>query len=207
MWPQRRRMVRPNTGKLNGLDWSSVFAMSMGVQKQMSEKFTVRGGYGYNQLPIKNSESIFNLGSPLLYQDRFTGGASYYLSPSTAISAAYSFYPEVSRTGHLAVPCPGVRCATPGYGEIGRWPINLRFRILRAATIHHSYSSHSSTFAQVDDVFSPCDFSRGVSRVSPQRDLAVTGSESQSRTSAGKATCDVIRQTTDEQTTAEQRTD
>jgi long-chain fatty acid transport protein len=101
-----------NTGKLNGLDWSSVFAMSLGAQKRMSDKFTVRGGYGYNQLPIKNSESIFNSGSPLLYQHRFTGGASYYLSPSTAISAAYEFYPEVSRTGPMVLPTGVVPGAT-----------------------------------------------------------------------------------------------
>jgi long-chain fatty acid transport protein len=68
-------------GKLNGLDWSSVFAMALGVQRRITNQFALRAGYTFNQSPIKDSETLYNIASPLIYEHMLSLGASWDLSP------------------------------------------------------------------------------------------------------------------------------
>lgn len=93
-----------DAGRLNGLDWSSVFSVAFGAQKELSDRWTVRGGYQFNQNPIRNSESIFNAASPLIYQHVIAAGGSLHLSPSTSLNLAYWFMPENERTGPMVLP-------------------------------------------------------------------------------------------------------
>ncbi|MCC9645162.1 outer membrane protein transport protein [Rhodopirellula sp. JC740] len=96
------------TGKLNGLDWSSVFAMAFGAQRAIGERIYLRGGYTYNQNPIRNSEAFFNLASPLLYEHMLSVGGSYKLNDCVAVNVGYSHYFENSRTGAVILPAGAV---------------------------------------------------------------------------------------------------
>ena len=60
------------TGKLGGLDWSSVFAIAVGAQRSIGERLVLRGGYSYNQNPIR--------GHILNCQQRDSG--NFLLSPT-----------------------------------------------------------------------------------------------------------------------------
>ena len=99
------------TGKLGGLDWSSVFALALGAQRSVGERLVLRGGYSYNQNPIRESESFFNMASPLIYEHVLSMGGSYKLNEKVAVNVAWSHYFENTRTG--AVILPGVG-AVPG---------------------------------------------------------------------------------------------
>ncbi|EMI23237.1 OmpP1/FadL family transporter [Rhodopirellula europaea] len=99
------------TGKLGGLDWSSVFAIAVGAQRSIGERLVLRGGYSYNQNPIRESESFFNMASPLIYEHVLSMGGSYNLNEKVAVNLAWSHYFENTRTG--AVILPGVG-AVPG---------------------------------------------------------------------------------------------
>jgi len=99
------------TGKLSGLDWSSVFALALGAQRRVGDRCYVRAGYTYNQNPIRNSESFFNIASPLIYEHVLSIGGSYQLNDKLGINLAYSHYFENTRVGPVVLPGVG---AVPG---------------------------------------------------------------------------------------------
>jgi long-chain fatty acid transport protein len=105
------------TGKLAGLDWSSVFALAFGAQRAIGERTVLRAGYTYNQSPIRESESFFNLASPLFYEHMLSFGGSYKLNEKVAVNAAWSHYFENTRTGAIILPGIG---AVPGSSVTNR---------------------------------------------------------------------------------------
>lgn len=101
------RAVFDSTGRLGGLDWSSVVATALGVERQLTAAWTVRGGYLYNQNPIKNSEAFYNIASPLIYQHTISSGVSYNASESLAVNVGYSYLVDNTRRGQLISPVSG----------------------------------------------------------------------------------------------------
>lgn len=93
-------------GSLAGLDWSSVFATAVGVQRRVSDRIQLRGGYTYNQNPIQDAESFFNVPSPLFYQHMLSFGGSYSLCRDVAFNVGYSHYFESTREGPIFAPGP-----------------------------------------------------------------------------------------------------
>ncbi len=100
-----------STGRLQGLGWNSVFALALGAQRALGERVFVRGGYTYNENPIANNDSFFNMASPLIYEHMLSAGASYKLNEKLSLNVGYSHYFESSRTGPIVIPGFG---AVPG---------------------------------------------------------------------------------------------
>ncbi|WP_417745330.1 OmpP1/FadL family transporter [Rosistilla oblonga] len=99
------------TGRLNGLDWSSVMAVAFGAQRAIGDRAFIRGGYSYNQNPVRESESFYNVATPLIYEHTLSVGGSYKLNEMLALNIAYSHFFENSRTGPIVMPGVG---AIPG---------------------------------------------------------------------------------------------
>ncbi len=100
-----------STGSLQGLGWDSIFATALGAQYQWNDRISLRSGYTFNQNPISNQESFFNVASPLIYQHMISTGASLGISESTSCHVAYSYMFENTRSGPLYAPGFG---AVPG---------------------------------------------------------------------------------------------
>jgi long-chain fatty acid transport protein len=67
-------------------------------------------GYSYNENPIGNNESFFNIVSPAIYKHIVSVGSSLWLSDSTKLSMAYLHAPANSISGpfyNLAGPIAG----------------------------------------------------------------------------------------------------
>jgi long-chain fatty acid transport protein len=77
------------TGALSGLGWQSVFAVSTGVQYQLSDALALRAGYLYNQNPIADQDAFFNAASPAIYEHIVSVGATLQVSCRTSLSVAY----------------------------------------------------------------------------------------------------------------------
>jgi long-chain fatty acid transport protein len=92
------------SGALGGLDYSSIVSSALGVQRKVTDRVTLRGGYTYNQNPIKNSESLYSIASPVIYQHMLSGGGSFNFTESTSLNLAYSYYFENTRTGQIVLP-------------------------------------------------------------------------------------------------------
>jgi long-chain fatty acid transport protein len=78
------------TGAVRGLGWDSVFALALGTQYQATESLSLRLGYSYNTNPIDDEQTMFNVASPLILQHTVYLGASFALTDSLLVSAAYA---------------------------------------------------------------------------------------------------------------------
>lgn len=101
-------------GALNGLGWRSVLAVATGVQYQLSDTTALRFGYLYNQNPIPDSETMFNVAAPLHYQHTFTTGLTYRPFRALAMHVSYSYSPESTISGPITLP-PNAPTATPPF--------------------------------------------------------------------------------------------
>jgi long-chain fatty acid transport protein len=98
------------TGALRGLGWDSIVAVALGAQYQWSEALSLRAGYTYNDNPVTNSASGFNIASPVIVQHSLAVGFSYRATDALAFSVAYTHDFENSIDGPLQTP----RGAVPG---------------------------------------------------------------------------------------------
>jgi long-chain fatty acid transport protein len=92
------------TGALGGIDQSSVLAVAFGAQRKVNDRLTVRGGYSFNQSPTKDSESFYNIATPLIYEHILSTGLSYSFSDQLAANVAYSYYFENTVSGPIVLP-------------------------------------------------------------------------------------------------------
>jgi long-chain fatty acid transport protein len=72
-----------------GLNWSSVFAVAVGGQYQLSDRLTLRGGYLFNENPIDGVETLFNVQAPGFIQHTLSLGASLRLNESLVFSGGW----------------------------------------------------------------------------------------------------------------------
>ena len=78
-----------SSGAVAGLGWRSVFAMSIGAQYLLTDHVSVRAGYSYNQDPISNAQSSYNVASPVVLEHAVYVGFSYHVSDALSLSLAY----------------------------------------------------------------------------------------------------------------------
>ena len=78
--------VFDGTAALQGLGWDDVIAVSLGAQRRVSDRLLLRGGWAFNESPIGDEVSFFNMASPLFYKHTLSAGASVQLSAGTAVN-------------------------------------------------------------------------------------------------------------------------
>jgi len=95
------------TGALGGLGWRSIVSAGVGVQRRLSGAISVRAGYAYNENPIPDEDSFFNLASPLIYQHTLSVGGSIGVGERSSINLAYSYFPPEQVDGPIVSPIAG----------------------------------------------------------------------------------------------------
>lgn len=88
-------------GAIKGLGWNSIFALSSGVQYQMTDAAAVRLGYSFSTNPISNDKTFFNVPAPLVIQHGVYFGGSYNVSQNFKLSLTYAHFFENSISGPL----------------------------------------------------------------------------------------------------------
>src|SRR5262249_23047528 len=78
------------TFNVEGLGWRSILALSLGAQYQMTDCFSLRAGYSYNQDPIPDAQTMFNIASPTNMEHAVYLGFTYQVSNALSLSAAYA---------------------------------------------------------------------------------------------------------------------
>jgi long-chain fatty acid transport protein len=96
------------TGAVKGLGWKSIWVFAGGLQTRVSDRFTIRGGYGFNGNPMKDQNTFFNLGSPLVTQHQSNIGFSYKVKQRISASFAYHHAFENDIQGQYQIPAGSV---------------------------------------------------------------------------------------------------
>lgn len=91
-------------GTWTGLGWRSVFSVATGVQYQLTDAWSLRAGYVYNDNPIEDADAFFNVASPAIYQHIVSLGASWSITRRTSLVVAYLHAFENSISGPWPVP-------------------------------------------------------------------------------------------------------
>jgi long-chain fatty acid transport protein len=92
------------TGAITGLGWDSVFSIGVGAQYQVSDRLSVRGGYLYNENPVPDELTSFNIASPVIYEHGLYLGASVHVTQALKVSLAWVHAFENSIEGPIVSP-------------------------------------------------------------------------------------------------------
>lgn len=103
-----RYIFYKSTGRaFNKLGWEDIFSVSIGVQREINDRLTVRGGYCYNDNPVPDIASRENVASPVVIQHALFMGMSYRFLENMTLSAAYGHMFENSVEGpYLGMKAP-----------------------------------------------------------------------------------------------------
>jgi long-chain fatty acid transport protein len=91
-------------GRLLGLGWQSVFSVSVGAQRRLTERLFVRGGYSFNENPIDGAGAQSNVASPLIFQHNLYLGTSFYMTEKWSVSLSYMRAFENRVSGPMSGP-------------------------------------------------------------------------------------------------------
>jgi len=108
------------TGAVAGLGWKDVFAVSAGTQYQMSDAVSARLGYSFNTNPIGDSQTFYNVGSPLIIQHGAYVGTSYNVNQCFKVSITYAHFFENSVSGPIQSPggaIPGTNASSSAFAD------------------------------------------------------------------------------------------
>ena len=81
--------VNPTTFKVEGLDWESVYSISIGAERRINKKIRVRMGYCWNENPIPSRSAALAISAPMITQHVLSCGFSYEIAKGLEMSAAY----------------------------------------------------------------------------------------------------------------------
>ena len=102
--------------QLLGLGWESVFSVAFGVERKINKRLKLRAGYCWNENPIPNRHSMYNVSSPLIMEHVLSCGASWTFAQEWDLAIAYCHAFENKISGPLVVPNVGAGTVTSKAG-------------------------------------------------------------------------------------------
>jgi long-chain fatty acid transport protein len=87
--------------RLVSIGWDDIFAYMFGLQWQASPKLELRGGLNFNDSPIRDEVTLNSGGTPSVFEEHYTVGASYALTPNFHFDLGAYYTPSNDKTGPL----------------------------------------------------------------------------------------------------------
>ncbi len=85
------------TGTGMGFGWRDQTAYKLGVSYELSDQWTVRGGFDYGRSPVPTDQLLFNVLAPGIVTRHWTGGFTYHLNPASEVSGSFMFAPRTTQ--------------------------------------------------------------------------------------------------------------
>lgn len=82
-----------------GFGWQDINVWKFGVQYQLNEQWTLRGGYNYTQNPVQAADVTFNILAPGIVQNQWTLGATWKLDKASELTGMFMYAQRNSVTG------------------------------------------------------------------------------------------------------------
>jgi len=92
------------SGASAGLGWDSVFAISTGMERRLTERLFVRLGYAFNQNPISDAQTAANVASALTIQHWLSCGISRQMAEHWMLNLTYVHGFENRISGPINTP-------------------------------------------------------------------------------------------------------
>jgi long-chain fatty acid transport protein len=96
-----RNLGFSSTGALRGIAWNSIMAVAFGAQRELNERWTIRGGYCFNENPIGCNAVQYNVASPVIIQHTLQMGFTRTFPKNLLFTVAYAHGFENSVTGPM----------------------------------------------------------------------------------------------------------
>jgi long-chain fatty acid transport protein len=93
-----------STGALKGIGLNSVYVFGLGGAYQLTDRLNFRLGYSYNNNPINQDTTFFNIASALLIQHILSTGFVFDVTDSLSLTFAYVRSFEGTSTGAIILP-------------------------------------------------------------------------------------------------------
>ena len=77
------------TGAVTGFGWRSIWVVSIGSEYQILPCLALRAGYTFNQNPVGDQDSFFNVHAPAIVQHHLSAGFSYETPHDWTLSLAF----------------------------------------------------------------------------------------------------------------------
>jgi long-chain fatty acid transport protein len=82
-----------------GFGWQNVDVWKIGVQYDINDAWTIRGGYNHSDNPIRPQDVTFNILAPGVVQNQYSIGATWRLDKVSEITGAFMYAANNSVTG------------------------------------------------------------------------------------------------------------
>ncbi len=89
-----------------GFGWRDISVWKIGAVYQVSEKLTVRAGYGRSENPVPASQTLLNVLAPGVVRGHITGGATIKVSDKLDLTAYVMHAPRQTIRGEGSIPLP-----------------------------------------------------------------------------------------------------
>lgn len=88
-----------------GFGWQDINVWKIGVQYQVNEQWTLRGGYNRSDNPVQPADVTFNILAPGIVQNQWSLGATWKIDAVSELTGAFMYAQNNSVTGQsLFVP-------------------------------------------------------------------------------------------------------
>lgn len=77
------------TGAVTGFGWESIWVVAVGTEYRVTPCFALRCGYTFNESPIRDSDSFFNVAASGVVQHHLSAGFSYETVHDWTLSIAF----------------------------------------------------------------------------------------------------------------------
>ena len=92
---------------VNGFGWDSILVLAVGAQYRFSEHWQGRIGYSFNENPIPDATSTYNIPAPAVIQHHLSLGIGHCFTENTCLDFGYRHGFENSIEGPMVDPATG----------------------------------------------------------------------------------------------------
>ncbi len=117
-------------GAVAGLGWSNLFSVSSGIQYRPTDCTSWRLGYTFQQSPFSDSETFFNVATPLNIQHVLAVGASHKITKNVVLSATYIHGFQSRSTGPFNAPGFGPLAGTSVSSKVSADALTFGVKLL-----------------------------------------------------------------------------
>jgi long-chain fatty acid transport protein len=89
-----------------GFGWEDITVFKIGADYDVSDRLTVRAGYGRSENPVPSSETFLNILAPGVVQDHFTVGATWQANERLEVTGFAMRAPRNDVEGNGSIPMP-----------------------------------------------------------------------------------------------------